>query len=1015
MKSLTVIISLIFIFQLAYGQEPCSPTIYSYTRDGVYLYGYNVAPTADGGSIICGNVRNSNNDLDAYLMKIDLFGNVMWEQTYGDTLDLYSNAVHQTSDGGYIVIGTKKKTFGWPRISKIYLFKTSSNGDLEWEREIGPNEDDEYTGDDLKILPNGDFLIVGTETGYSSMTGYRISNMMVQRLDNTGSLIQNLYLNTVHFDPFGGFLINGVTLGISVNFMNDGGFIFTGTTGPPFGNLPLGKDAFAVKTDANLNVEWENTFTNNSGSYQSLFMNVVELDGFYYGAINMEFQGYDGGHHGRLIKLDLDGNEVWHNSIYGNSSPRNIIVTNDNQLAIAFRKNLMKVDTSGNVLWQSDDFPRINITDKNSLYQNPDHGFTLSGYRFNLQAPNEIILIKTDSLGNNCNNYVEGQVFWDEDTDCLLDSTETRFQDLVVKIEPGPIYQLTNSDGFYRVPVDTGTYTVTVSGLNDLWEQTCTPSYQVNFDTIYQTEDSLDFTFNTLYDCSLMNITASILGSRVCVENFICLPYCNDGTADAEGVTIDLVLDDNVSITSSPVPYIQVGNQYTFDVGDVVAGECKTLYLNSFVACDAMLGDSICIEASILPAEDCGPLISNNIITKCREITNSYDPNDKQAIVDQREDCITEETELIDYLIRFQNTGNDTAYRVVITDEISDKLDITSIQNIGNSHAYEWEIWNNNTIIWTFDNINLVDSTTNQLGSQGFIQFTIAPKIDIDINPVIKNEANIYFDYNDPILTNNLKLEHCDFTPFQSILVSNNDPTDCDLTDGLIRIQVEASVEVEYSIDGGVSWQTQNEFFNLAAGAYQVILRDESGEYIAEYENNPIIISAPIPPLINDLQIIDPSNENNADGIITVMAEGNQPLVYSIDNGLTWQTSNVFEGLAIGDYQILLQYENETCQIISDEVVLMGTVGTDNLNPMMAVQIIPNPARENIFITIKTPLSKELHLSIFNSNGKKVFKDDLGTQSEFENSIDISSFPSGIYFVAIYYENEFFYKKLIVN
>ena len=1014
MKSLTSIISLIFIFQFTYGQLPCSSTIYSYPRD--WSINFKVAPTTDGGSILGGSKRNSNNNhLDAHLMKIDLFGNLMWEQSYGDSLDESTNAVHQTSDGGYIVIGTKEIEDGWPGVTRISLFKTNNNGLLEWEREIGPEEEYNYTGEDIKILPNGDFLIVGTESGHSLTTGERVSKMMIQRWDNTGNLIQTLYFNSTHFNPFDGFDVDGITLGVSVNLMNDGGYIFTGITGSPFGYLPLDKDAFVVKTDANLNIEWENIFTDNTfGSYQSFFMNMVELDGFYYGIIKMNFTGLDGGPHGRLIKIDLNGNEVWHHSIYGNASPRRLIVTKDNQLAAAFSNTLMKIDTSGTVIWQTDNFSRVNISNKNSLYLNSDNGFTVSGSKNNLQATNEIILIMVDSLGNTCNNYIEGRVFWDDDDNCSLDSTEMILPDLMVKVEPGPIYQLADSEGFYKIPVDSGTFTVTVSGLNALWEQTCATSYQVSFDTIYQTEDSLDFAFNTLYDCHLMNITANILGSRVCVDNFICLPYCNDGTADAEEVTIDLILDDNVSITASPIPYTQVGNQYTFEVGDVVAGECKTLYLNSFVACDAMLGDSLCIEASILPAEDCGSLISNNTITKCREITNSYDPNDKQATVDQREDCITEDTELIDYLIRFQNTGNDIAYRVVITDQISEKLDITSIQTIGNSHDFEWEIWNNNTIIWTFNNINLVDSSTNQLASQGFVQFKIAPKTAIDINSKIENEANIYFDYNDPILTNNLILEHCDFTPFQSMVVDSYNPTDCDLMDGLISIQVEASVNVEYSIDNGESWQSQNEFSDLAPGDYHVLIKDESGEYIFEYENNPIVIVAQIPPQINDLQIVDPSDLSSTDGTITIIAEGNELLVYSIDNGLTWQNSNIFEGLSIGNYQILIQYENETCQIISNEIILMGVVAITNLTLAPEVRINPNPARDNIFLTIKSALNKQLHISILNSNGKKVFTESLGSQSNVEKSIDISSFSSGLYFVSIRYGTEFFYEKLMV-
>ena len=73
-------------------------------------------------------------------------------------------------------------------------------------------------------------------------------------------------------------------------------------------------------------------------------------------------------------------------------------------------------------------------------------------------------------------------------------------------------------------------------------------------------------------------------------------------------------------------------------------------------------------------------------------------------------------------------------------------------------------------------------------------------------------------------------------------------------------------------------------------------------------------------------------------------------LVYSIDNGLTWQNSNIFEGLSIGNYQILIQYENETCQIISNEIILMGVVAITNLTLAPEVRINPNPALSLIHI-----------------------------------------------------------------
>ena len=189
MKTLFSTFLFIFIFQNVYSQQPCAPTIYSFPRDGFTITSdFNVAPTTDGGSIICGHNRDSTFHFDVYLIKVDLLGNMVWEQTYGGVEDDFGYAVHQTSDGGYIVIGSKEVIVNgnWLR-SRIFLFKTNNNGIVEWEEEIGPDANKDYFGNDIKILPNGEFLIIGTVGQYNRQ-------MIIQKLDNAGNHIQTAYI-----------------------------------------------------------------------------------------------------------------------------------------------------------------------------------------------------------------------------------------------------------------------------------------------------------------------------------------------------------------------------------------------------------------------------------------------------------------------------------------------------------------------------------------------------------------------------------------------------------------------------------------------------------------------------------------------------------------------------------------------------------------------------------------------------------------------------------------------------
>ena len=141
---------------------------------------------------------------------------------------------------------------------------------------------------------------------------------------------------------------------------------------------------------------------------------------------------------------------------------------------------------------------------------------------------------------------------------------------------------------------------------------------------------------------------------------------------------------------------------------------------------------------------------------ECQEIIGSYDPNDKSVMPKGvgDEHRITNSQEL-EYKIRFQNVGNDTAFRVVIIDTIdTDFLNINTLELGVSSHDYTAEIIESNVLIFTFENILLVDSFANEAASHGFINFKISQKAGNQRDELIQNRAAIYFDYNQPVITN---------------------------------------------------------------------------------------------------------------------------------------------------------------------------------------------------------------------------------------------------------------------
>lgn len=139
----------------------------------------------------------------------------------------------------------------------------------------------------------------------------------------------------------------------------------------------------------------------------------------------------------------------------------------------------------------------------------------------------------------------------------------------------------------------------------------------------------------------------------------------------------------------------------------------------------------------------------------CFTVTNSYDPNDKTATPQGfGDDHAIEPGTPLEYRIRFQNTGNDTAFLVVIRDTLSPFLDPRTVQPGLSSHPYEYFQINDSILHFAFRNIMLPDSTTNLEGSQGFVNFRVRQRADVPLGSVIENTAAIYFDFNDPVLTN---------------------------------------------------------------------------------------------------------------------------------------------------------------------------------------------------------------------------------------------------------------------
>jgi uncharacterized repeat protein (TIGR01451 family) len=152
-----------------------------------------------------------------------------------------------------------------------------------------------------------------------------------------------------------------------------------------------------------------------------------------------------------------------------------------------------------------------------------------------------------------------------------------------------------------------------------------------------------------------------------------------------------------------------------------------------------------------LPCGDESPFVD----VYCGEVVGSFDPNDKQGFpngVGETHDVLPNEQ--LQYLIRFQNTGTAPAYTVVIRDTLDTDLDIFSVTPGVASHDYSFTMYGERVLQWTFNNIMLADSFSNEEASHGFITYTVNQVADLANGTEITNSAAIYFDSNEPVITN---------------------------------------------------------------------------------------------------------------------------------------------------------------------------------------------------------------------------------------------------------------------
>ena len=174
---------------------------------------FSVFQTSDEGYIAVGYVDSYGaGDHDLWLIKTDMYGNEEWNMTYGGSDNDWGSGVVITDDGGYVITGDTR-SFG-PGGYDVWLIKTDSYGNELWRRIYGdPLSDD--TGYSLKKTSDGGYIVSGTKTSFAT----ELTDVWLIKTDDDGYMQWNLTLDggeddwsySVDETIDGGYIITGLT------------------------------------------------------------------------------------------------------------------------------------------------------------------------------------------------------------------------------------------------------------------------------------------------------------------------------------------------------------------------------------------------------------------------------------------------------------------------------------------------------------------------------------------------------------------------------------------------------------------------------------------------------------------------------------------------------------------------------------------------------------------------------------------------------------------------------------
>ena len=286
--------------------------------------GNDVKQCDDGGFIVAGYSTSADStSTDAYLLKTDRDGNLIWEKRFGGGNNDFAQSVQICDDGGFIVAGSS----GSLNVSDAYLFKTDRNGNLLWEKKFGKEKIN--FAQSVQICDDGGFILAGSSGSLNDA-----SDAYLFKTDNNGNLLWE--------KKFGKRIVKIENRASSVQICDDGGFIIAGLSR----SSSSPSAAYLFKTDSNGNLLWEKKF-DELALAEANSVQICDDGGFIV-------TGESSSGHAYLLKTDGSGRKLWkkifslNTDIHSGSSASSVQICSDNGYVI-IGTHLIKTTANGEV------------------------------------------------------------------------------------------------------------------------------------------------------------------------------------------------------------------------------------------------------------------------------------------------------------------------------------------------------------------------------------------------------------------------------------------------------------------------------------------------------------------------------------------------------------------------------------------------------------------------------------------------------------------------------------------